>query len=70
MHDGHGTYCTGKSVCLRRMRTEAAMEELFLFGQPFYFFHYLLLFFVVMNVIIAGLTIRFSKRMNLSWIEI
>jgi hypothetical protein len=45
------------------------VEALVLIPKPFYFFHYTLLFFVVMNVIIAGTLITCLKRMNLPWIE-
>lgn len=45
-------------------------EVFFLLERPFYFFHYLLIFFVVMNCLIAYLTVRFLKKMNLKWIEI
>lgn len=40
-------------------------EVFFLLGRPFYSFHYLLLFFVVMNCLIASAIIRFTKKMNL-----
>lgn len=43
-------------------------EVVFLLGTPVYHFHYLLAFFVVMNCIIAYLTIGFLKKMNLKWI--
>ena len=43
-------------------------EVFFLLERPFYFFHYLLMFFVVMNCLIACLTARLLKKMNLKWI--
>jgi len=46
------------------------IEVFFLLDKPFYFFHYLLIFFVVMNCLIAYVTVRFLKKMNLKWIEI
>jgi hypothetical protein len=45
-------------------------EVFFLLPKPFYFFHYLLIFFVFMNLVIAFLTSKFLKKMNLKWIEI
>ncbi len=45
-------------------------EALVLLGQPWYFFHYLLLFFVVMNCVIAFITARLLKQMELKWIEV
>jgi hypothetical protein len=45
------------------------IEVFFLLDGPFYFFHYLLIFFVVMNCLIAYVTVRFLKKMNLRWIE-
>ena len=45
-------------------------EVFFLLDSPFYFFHYLLIFFVVMNCLIAYLTVRLLKKMKLKWIEI
>ena len=46
------------------------IEVFFLLDSPFYFFHYLLIFFVVMNCLIAYVTVRFLKKLNLRWIEI
>ena len=46
------------------------IEVFFLLGKPIYFFHYLLVFFVFMNCLIAYLTISCLRRMNLKWIEI
>ena len=43
------------------------IEVLFLLQRPFYFFHYLLLFFVVMNLVIAFFICRFSGQMGLDW---
>lgn len=55
-------------------RLSAAMidfiEAFFLLKQPFYFFHYLLIFFVFMNCLIAYLTAYFLRKMKLKWIEI
>lgn len=45
-------------------------EAFFLLERPFYFFHYLLMFFVFMNCLIAYLTAHYLRRMNLKWIEI
>lgn len=45
-------------------------EAIFLLPRPFYFFHYLLLFFVAMNCLIALLTARMLRRMGLRWIEL
>ena len=53
-------------------RLSAAIIDLcvvsFLLGRPFYYFHYLLIFFVFMNCIIAYITARYLRRMNLNWI--
>ena len=46
------------------------IEAFFLLERPFYFFHYLLMFFVLMNCLIAWLTARCLKRMDLKWIEV
>ena len=46
------------------------IEAFFLLEQPFYFFHYLLIFFVFMNCLIAYLTARCLGKMQLKWIEI
>lgn len=45
-------------------------EAFFLLKRPFYFFHYLLIFFVFMNFLIAYLTANFLRKMKLKWIEI
>lgn len=45
-------------------------EVFFLLARPFYFLHYLLIFFILMNCLIAYLTARFLRNMNLKWIEI
>ena len=45
-------------------------EAIFLLPRPFYFFHYLLLFFVAMNCLIAFLTARLLRGMGLRWIEV
>lgn len=42
-------------------------EALVLLPKPFYFFHWTLLFFVVMNCLIAYLTARWLKGMGLNW---
>jgi hypothetical protein len=47
-----------------------SVETFFLLGQPFYFFNYLLMFFVVMNCLIAYTTTRLLGKMNLKWIEL
>ena len=44
------------------------IEALFLLPKPFYFFHWTLLFFVLMNLLIAYLTIRWLRKMELPWI--
>ncbi len=46
------------------------VEVLFLLDRPFYFFHYMLLFFVVINLIVAYLTARFLRRMKFKWIDV
>lgn len=43
-------------------------EAFFLMARPFYFFHYLLVFFVFMNCLIAYMTIHYLKQMGLKWI--
>ena len=45
-------------------------KAFFLLERPFYFFHNLLMFFVLMNCLIAYLTARWLRRMDLKWIEI
>lgn len=47
-----------------------SVEALALLPGPFYFFHYLLLFFVVMNVLIAVVLARWLRRLGLQWIRI
>lgn len=47
-----------------------SVEALVLLGQPWYFFHYLLLFFVVMNFAIAYATGRWLQGMGLKWIDV
>lgn len=42
-------------------------EALVLLPRPFYFFHWTLLFFVLMNIVIAYLTVRWLKKMDLPW---
>lgn len=53
-------------------RLSAAIIDLcevsFLLGRPFYYLHYLLILFVIMNCIIAYITARYLRRMNLNWI--
>lgn len=44
------------------------IEALFLLPKPFYFFHWTLLFFVLMNLLIAYLTVRWLRKMELPWI--
>lgn len=46
------------------------IEVFFLLEHPFYFFHYLLIFFVFMNCLIVYLTVHYLRKMNLKWIEI
>lgn len=46
------------------------IEALFLLERPFYFFHYLLIFFVFMNCLIAYLTSHCLRKMQLKLIEI
>jgi hypothetical protein len=45
-------------------------EALVLLPRPMFWFHGLLLFFVVMNVLIAGTTVALLRRMGLPWIEL
>lgn len=44
--------------------------EILLLPRPFYLFHYLLMFFVLMNCLIAWLTAGLLRRMSLRWIDI
>lgn len=44
-------------------------EAVFLLPRPLYFFHYLLLFFVAMNCLIAFATARLLREVGLPWIE-
>jgi hypothetical protein len=46
------------------------IEAFFLLERPFYFFHYLLIFFVFMNCLIGYLTAHYLRKMRLKWIEI
>ncbi|NIP22559.1 MAG: hypothetical protein GWN67_19970 [Phycisphaerae bacterium] len=46
------------------------IEAFFLLERPFYFFHYLLMLFVLMNCLIAYLTARCLRKMDLKWIEL
>lgn len=43
--------------------------ELYLLQRPWYFFHSLLAFFVVMNLLIAVSQATLLKRMGLKWID-
>ena len=45
------------------------IEVLWLLPHPYFYFHYLLLFFVVANLAIAGTIIGCLKAMGLPWIE-
>jgi hypothetical protein len=44
-------------------------EVLWLLPRPMFYFHYLLLFFVVANLVIAYVIARCLKNMGLPWIE-
>ena len=46
------------------------IEVFFLLDRPFYYFHYLLIFFVFMNCLIVYLTAHYLRKMELKWIEI
>lgn len=43
--------------------------EIYLLQRPFYFFHYMLAFFVLMNFLIAVSSATLLKRMGLKWID-
>lgn len=44
-------------------------EVIFLLPSPMYFLHYLFIFFIIINIIIAGATITFLRKMDLPWVE-
>ncbi len=57
------------SIVFRTSAIFIDSAEIYLLQRPFYFFHYMLAFFVLMNFLIATSAATLLKRMGLRWID-